>query len=289
MKLKAYAKINWHLNVTGRREDGYHLLDMLMQPISLADDIVLEKADAFHLTVSNAPYIPATRDNLVLRAAAALKEHSGVPCAANIDLIKHIPVGAGLGGGSTDAAAVLWGLNEMWGLHYSADALADIGLKLGADIPFCVYGGFARVRGIGESVQPLGPLKPYWLVVIQPCCGLSTKEVFSSLNLDQPELKERQLANTMRALQNADYTLLKASMRNDLQETSLRLRPQIAHAIHSLYESGARAAMMSGSGSAVFGVFNGYQAAASAHRSLSKKYRTCHVCSTLSGAQPPIV
>lgn len=283
MKLKACAKINWHLNVTGKREDGYHLLDMLMQPISLADDIMLENADEFSLTVANAPYIPSTKDNLVMRAAMALKAHSGVPRAADIRLIKHIPVGAGLGGGSTDAAAVLWGLNEMWGLHYSADTLAEIGLKLGADIPFCVYGGFARVRGIGEHVEPLPPLKPYWLVVIQPCRGLSTKEVFSSLNLGQPALKEKQLENTMNALQNTDYALLKASMHNDLEETALCLRPQISHAIHSLYENGAKAAMMSGSGSAVFGVFNCHQAAASAHRTLSRKYRTCHICSTLNG------
>lgn len=288
MKLKAYAKINWHLNVTGRREDGYHLLDMLMQPVSLADDLILEEADDFQLAVHNAPYVPATKDNLVLRAAAALKEFSGAARAAHIRLYKRIPVGGGLGGGSADAAAVLWGLNQMWGLHYSADVLAAIGLTLGADIPFCVYGRFARIRGIGEDVQPLDPLKPYWLVIIQPCRGLSTREVFSSLDLMGQEAKHERLEKTLLALQSTDFSLLKASMHNDLEETSLRLRPQIARAMQSLYESGAKAAMMSGSGSAVFGVFNSYKAAVTGQRALAKKYRTCCLCSTLNDGRPTV-
>lgn len=282
MKLKAYAKINWHLSVTGKREDGYHLLDMLMQPVSLADDIRIEESDEFRLTVFNAPYIPTDQNNLVLRAAAALQTYSGAASAANIRLYKHIPVGAGLGGGSTDAAAVLWGLNEMWGLHYNADTLAQIGLKLGADIPYCIYGGFARVSGIGECVQPLGTLKPYWLVIIQPCRGLSTREVFSSLDLTNRADRETSIESTILALQNADMVLLKSSMHNDLEATSRQMRPQITKALRSLYETGAKAAMMSGSGSAVFGVFNAYSAAATAYRALSKKYRTCYLCSTLN-------
>lgn len=288
MKLKAYAKINWHLNVVGRRGDGYHLLDMLMQPISLADDILIEEAPSMRLTVANAPYIPCTEDNLVLRAVRALQVKSGVRASVAIRLVKRIPVGAGLGGGSADAAAVLRGLNRLWQLHYGLDELAALGLTLGADIPFCVHGCFARVTGIGENVQPLPMEKRYWLVVIQPCRGLSTKEVFSSLTMGPADEQETRLQGTLCALQGGDMAQLKQSMRNDLEPASRRLRPQIAQAIASLYESGAKAAMMSGSGSAVFGVFTHYPAASAAYRVLSRRYRTCHLCSSLQDAEPVI-
>lgn len=280
MLMKAYAKINWFLRVTGKREDGYHLLDMLMQQISLHDDVEILPADTLSLEVINAPYIPAQKDNLAYRAAKALQHFSNIQTGAKIILKKRIPVGAGLGGGSADAAAVLHGLNHFWQLNYTKEVLAEIGLPLGADIPFCVHGGYARVQGIGERVYPLQSTRQHWMVVIQPCKGLSTKDVFQALQL-RPQNDENNILSVQDALESGKYHLLNQYSNNDLQDISISLRPVIQEALHALRSAGAKYAMMSGSGSAVFGVFNTYQQANSAQKNLNRKYKSCYLTYTI--------
>ena len=147
MQLKAFAKINWSLNTLGVREDGYHLMDMVMQMIELHDDITIEPADTLTLQVDGRVRVPDTSDNLVLRAAQALQNYAGIEAGAAIQLHKRIPVCAGLGGGSADAACILHGLNKLWKLHYPLETLCEIGVKIGADIPFCLAGGLMRAEG----------------------------------------------------------------------------------------------------------------------------------------------
>ena len=281
MQLRAYAKINWSLDTVGVREDGYHLLDMVMQSVSLHDTLYLEPAEGLSLRAEGPVRVPVSEDNLALRAARALQRHAGSAEGAEIRLRKRIPTGAGLGGGSSDAAAVLRGLNQLWGLHYSLDTLCDIGLSLGADIPYCLRGGLCRVRGIGESIEPLDRARVYHLVILQPCRGLSTRQVFTALGAAEA-LRRPDTPGVIRALQESALGALPGVMGNTLQEVSVPLRPAIRQAITQLREHGARAAQMTGSGSAVFGVFSNAQAAHTAWESLNKKYRACYLARTLT-------
>ena len=280
MQIRAYAKINWSLDTVGVREDGYHLLDMVMQSVSLHDTLTVEPAESLSLAADGAVRVPVNGDNLVLRAAEALRAHAGIQAGAAIRLHKRIPSGAGLGGGSSDAAAILRALNQLWNLRYPLETLCEIGLKLGADIPYCLHGGLCRVQGIGEIIAPLPVHRAYQLVIIQPCRGLSTKQVFTALG-QAGSLRRPDTDQVAAALENGDLTHLAAAMGNSLQEVSVPLRPEIRAAIIALRERGARVAQMTGSGSAVFGVFSSADAASTAWKALSKRYRTCHLAHTL--------
>ena len=286
MIVRAYAKINWSLDTVGVREDGYHLLDMVMQSVSLHDTLTLEAAEDLRLHADGPVRVPLNGDNLALRAAEALRDRAGIRAGAAIHLRKRIPSGAGLGGGSSDAAAVLRGLNVLWGLRYNADTLCDIGLRLGADIPYCLRGGLCRVQGIGEIITPLEISKIYHLVIIQPCRGLSTRQVFTALGAAD-SLRRPDTEGVIRALQSGSLGQLPAVMGNTLQEVSVPLRPAIRQAIGVLRGHGARAAQMTGSGSAVFGVFSTAAAARAAHEALRMKYRACYLAQTL--AKPSIL
>ena len=172
MILEAFAKINWSLDITGVRDDGYHLMDMIMQPVSLSDKITLDPAPALSITTGGWPPSRADETNLAYRAALALKNETGCPGGVRIHVEKHIPIGAGMGGGSTDAAAVLIGLNSLWKTNLPPADLEHIGLSLGADVPFFIRGGLTRTRGIGEELENRDCLYNYWLVVIHVCGDL---------------------------------------------------------------------------------------------------------------------
>lgn len=281
MRVEARAKINWTLDITGRRPDGYHLMDMLMQPVTLSDIVTLEMAETIALTTGGTPLIPADERNLAYRAAVALKERTGYPGGASIHVEKRIPAGAGMGGGSADAAAVLWGLNALWGLGLRLEALESIGLSLGADVPFCLRGGLARTTGIGEIMEALPCARTFELVVIQPCEGLSTGEVFRAYHA-QGKVARPDTEAAQSALANGDERLLAGSIANVLQPVSEVMRPAIREAIDALKHSGATAALMTGSGSAVFGVFEAPASADRAYEALARRYaalwrcRTCH-------------
>lgn len=271
LRLEARAKINWTLDILGSREDGYHLMDMLMQSVLLEDDITLEENDRLVLrskaglngpsAVSSqeaaAEAVPFDERNIAYKAALALQRYTGCSKGASITLQKNIPSGAGMGGGSADAAAVLVGLNRLWQLNLSMQELLDIGLKLGADVPFMLTGGLARVGGIGEKIESLSPAPTVWLVLIQPCDGLSTKEIFtaydhphSGLTIAHPRTEEAQ-----KALLCNDLALLGNAMDNVLEGISISKRPAIAQAAKTMEELGAIRGMMTGSGSVVYGVF----------------------------------
>ena len=279
MRLKARAKINWTLDIVGQREDGYHLMDMLMQPVTLSDNIVLTPADEIILTTGGSPLLPADEKHLAYRAAMALKTHTGYSGGAAIHVEKHIPVGAGMGGGSADAAAVLVGLNEMWGCKLPQEELERIGLTLGADVPFCIRGGLTRTTGIGEKMENLPCGRCWPLVVIQPCEGLSTKEIFTAYHEGVVDVRPDNDA-AAHALAEGDGMALSAAMANVMQPVSEARRPGIAQAIRALASYGAFAAQMTGSGSAVFGAFADSAAADAACAALRPLWERTFLCET---------
>lgn len=283
LRIQARAKINWTLDVVGVLENGYHDLDMLMQSVTLCDQMTMEDAPELSLSVRGrgGVYVPADENNLVLRAANALRAQTGCQKGASMTLRKYIPVAAGMGGGSSDAAAALKGLNLLWGLGLSDDELERIGLTIGADVPFCVRGGLQRARGVGEQLTPLTLKRPLYLVAFQPCRGLSTKEVFTSLHEDGIREEDRpDNEAAQRALQSGDVRLLGRSLGNVLEPVSRRLRPDIDKAIRDIEAAGAVGARMTGSGSAVFGVFLHAGVCRRAAQELQKTYPACRMMRT---------
>lgn len=277
MQIEARAKINWALEIIGRRADGYHLLDGVMQPIALADTLFIEESTALSLTLEGAA-LSAGEDNLVLRSARALQAYANTNQGAKIHLIKRIPMGAGLGGGSADAAAVLKGLNILWQLNLPMKTLLDIGGRLGADIPFCLLDAPMRAQGIGEILTPIPCGRTFPLLLIQPCEGLSTKEIFTAYHQENP--KGGSVENVMEALKNGDLALMESSAVNMLQTVSVLKKPVLQTAINALYSSGASFARMTGSGSVVFGVFENESAARNACEALKNKYPVCVLTQT---------
>lgn len=249
----ARAKINWSLNITGQRGDGYHLLDMLMQRIALHDTLTVEPDAALSLCVDG---VPAGEENLVLRAAAALNRHAGTRRGARLALTKRIPARAGLGGGSADCATALRALNDLWALGLADEALLEIGLSLGADVPFCLTGGLARVRGIGEKIDPVPDAPHIPLALVVPGGGLSTGAVFSLWDrggFPDVNLDNRALASAVTARQLHEIDRLCA---NALTAPAVSLMPGIGGMIDRMKALGAGAAFMTGSGSGVVGAFD---------------------------------
>ena len=267
---EAYAKINWCLDVVGKRNDGYHLLDMVMQPVTLHDTLTIRSSDTLSLRVSDST-VPAGPDNLVLRAARLLLPFSGGR-GADMTLIKRIPSGAGLGGGSADAACALRALRTFWKLPLSDADLCRIGLSAGADVPFCVLNTPARVRGIGEKLQPVRLDRPACLLIIKPDQSLSTPAVFQAYD-KAPGSSVSDIEKGLSALRNGEYHLLRDLFFNALYPPALSFLPELSGILSALYREGAQYAAMSGSGSALFGVFQNKTGAAQARTALEKSLK----------------
>lgn len=252
MKIEAYAKVNLTLEVFGERSDGYHALRSVVLPVSLADTLDVEAMDAGTVT-SDAGY----DDDLCVKAARLLKSSvSGLPSSigAKIAVIKRIPAGGGLGGGSADAAATLVALNEVWGLGMSREKLAEIGAHVGSDVPALVLGGPVLMEGRGERVTRLpGGRETVNLVLANPGVFSSTKEVYAACT---PRLSaDDSIVSRMRiALAEGDVPGIAAVLTNDLQEPATALHPEIGEALAALKAAGAQGVLMSGSGSTVFGL-----------------------------------
>lgn len=249
MRATAYAKVNWALNILGARPDGYHEMDMLMQPVALCDYLEIE-ADA-ELSLEG-----GGEDDLTLRAARLLRKESGYPGGARMRLLKHIPVRAGLGGGSADCACALIALNRLWGLNYSRDHLMRLGARLGADVPFCLYGRAARVGGMGEEVSGVNAPAGVPLVIIHVGAGLSTAQVFAAFDRMGLSGRACDMYAAKAALESGDLRALRRVSGNALEGAARSLMDGIDRAQDRLYGLGAVFAQMSGSGSAVFGAFS---------------------------------
>lgn len=283
MRVKARAKINWTLDVVGKREDGYHLLDTLMQSVELYDTLTFEAHDTLDFAVEGVARVPTDDTNLVTKAMNLVAERLDIGTGVRITLRKRIPIGSGMGGGSADAAAALSGLNRFWRLGLREDDLRQLGAEIGADVPFCLTGGMARATGIGEMLEKLPAQRPAYLVITQPCRGLSTREVFQTY--DDGALSPEQRPRQQRAVDAArlgDLRGLCREMGNALQSTAVILRPEIAQAIQALEMCGALRAQMSGSGSCVFGVFETAYDAQRAWESISQIWPRCWTTRTAS-------
>ncbi|MDP3447084.1 MAG: 4-(cytidine 5'-diphospho)-2-C-methyl-D-erythritol kinase [Eubacteriales bacterium] len=255
---RAYAKLNLTLGVLYKRADGYHALDSIMQTIDLHDTVTIERARDILVTGTGMvlPY-----DNTLRRAAEQYRALTGR--GAHIRVVKRIPAEAGLGGGSADAAAALNGLQELYG-EVDEKTLLEIGAKVGADVPFCLRGGLQRAEGIGDVLTPLRGMKLH-LLVAKPAAGVSTRKLFSLLKL--PRVMP-QTASALKALSDGDLDALCPLFFNALEEPAIALVPEIGRIKADMLALGAKAACMSGSGSAVFGVFADKAAAEAARPQL---------------------
>lgn len=250
LTLQAPAKINLALRILGRRADGYHELSMLMEKISLCDEVGLEKTSGpLQLEAEGCDFPP--EKNLALRAALALQEVADTWLSVRIYLKKMIPMGAGLGGGSSDAAAVLKGLNRIWELNWPVEKLSAIGVKLGADVPFFLYDGPALVQGKGERVIPQRKLPKLWIILIYPGIAVDTKWAYGAWDERKEELTQ---GNHDVSVPRAFEELLEI-LRNDFEGVVFPKFPEIESAKSALQKAGAPGTLMSGSGSAVFGLF----------------------------------
>lgn len=254
LTLKAPAKINWFLLVLGKRQDGYHDLKSLMQCINLYDTLSLEESDDIDVLTEADIRL---EENLVYRAALLLKRSSGSKKGARITLKKEIPTAAGLGGGSSDAAAALKGLNTLWGLDVPASELASLGASLGSDIPFFLNGTAALVEGRGERVTPVELSTPHALLIIKPPLGVSAGWAYS--NLEGPGKPSNDILIMIKpfveALENGDYAALNKMASNDLEAPVFKSHPEIRELKDRMLEGGAALSAMSGSGPTVFGLF----------------------------------
>lgn len=264
---RAYAKINWALDIVARRDDGYHELDMLMQTVALSDELSFESDGQLSLTVGGRP-VPGDGRNLVMRAAQALMNYTGKRHGARISLVKRIPVRAGLGGGSADCGAALLALNRLWRLNLPLKTLLEIGAGLGADVPFCMGLGLARVRGVGERLLRMEARQRIPLVILHPGPGLGTAQVFAQWDKTQAQGLHLPMDRAQAALAEGDLAAFARLTGNALEGAAIALLPEIWQARESLLAQGAVLAQMSGSGSAVFGAFPDWESARSAKAAL---------------------
>ncbi len=251
----AAAKVNLDLLVTGRRADGYHELDSLTVFAGIADRVTAGPGDGLRLVVEG-PYaaqVPASGDNLVVQAAEELAWAARRRPDATLRLVKRLPVAAGLGGGSADAAATLSALDALWGLQFPPERLRDVGLAVGADVPVCLYGRPARMRGLGERLDPVRGLPDLPLLLVNPGVQVATAEVFRALRLPDEPLEREPFPAHPSVLQLAAWL---ATSRNDLEPPAIELAPAIATALELLRGlPGCHLARMSGSGATCWGLF----------------------------------
>ncbi|MGP4070581.1 4-(cytidine 5'-diphospho)-2-C-methyl-D-erythritol kinase [Halobacillus sp. B29] len=248
---KAPAKINLSLDVLHKREDGFHEVEMVMTTVDLADRIELNTLDDGSIRVeSESRFVPNDERNLAYRAAKLMKDHYSVKHGVRIFIEKNIPVAAGLAGGSSDAAAVLRGLNRLWGLNKSLDELAVLGAEIGSDVSFCLYGGTAHATGRGEKITPLPAPPPCWVVLAKPPLGVSTQTVYQNLNLADAHHPN---TNAMiEALMDYDFDAICAQVGNTLEGVTLNLHREVGQIKEQMRQAGADAVLMSGSGPTVF-------------------------------------
>lgn len=263
---KSYAKINIGLDVIGRRDDGYHNLRMIMQSIDLHDIVTVEKSKTSGIYINtNLPYLPTDKRNIVYKAADSFLRRFDIKDGLKISLTKNIPVAAGLAGGSSNCAVTLKLLNELFNTGLSKKELMDIGLTLGADVPFCLLMGTALSEGIGEILTPLKPIPDCHILIVKPNISVSTKYVYSNLKLS-PTSPHPDINSMLEAIEAGDLMELTTHMDNILQTVTIPKHPIIIDIKKQMESTGAMIALMSGSGPSVFGIYNDEHTALKAYR-----------------------
>lgn len=280
MREKAYGKVNITLDVVGKREDGYHLLKMIMQNIDIYDVITIERIESGIEITCNKPYVPTDERNLAYKAAKLFKDTFNITSGVSINIKKNIPVAAGLAGGSTDCAAVLKIMNKLFQVNADNEKLMELGVKLGADVPYCINGGTALCEGIGEVLTPLKPFKNHIIVLVKPPFGVSTKEVYK--NFDLGRVKNHPETDKVITYMNEDnlYEVAK-NMKNLLENVTLKKHKVISSIKSEMESLGAIKAMMSGSGPTVFAFFDDMMKAQRCYDEMKKKYNDTFITRTV--------
>lgn len=268
MRLQAFAKINLGLDVLGKREDGYHEVRMIMQTIRMYDQLDMRKSvePGIHLT-TNKKYIPVDENNLVWRAAKLMMDTCGIMEGVSIHLHKVIPVAAGMAGGSSDAAATLVGMNRLFHCGLSKEKLMELGVQMGADVPYCVLRGTALAEGIGEKLTVLPPMPDCWILIGKPGISVSTKYVYTTLDLNTDTVHP-DIDGMKKALEDGNLYGITERMGNVLQDVTIPAYPEVERIKEQMKTLGAVNAMMSGSGPTVFGIFDNEEKAQEACQKL---------------------
>lgn len=280
MKIRAYAKVNISLDVVGKREDGYHLLRMIMQNIDLYDEIIVEKQSRDIIIECNKNYVPTDSRNLAYKAAMAFKERYNISEGVKIKIFKNIPVSAGLAGGSTDAAAVLKLMNKLFEVNASKEELMELGLKLGADIPYCIQGGTALCEGVGEVITPLKSFRDKIIVLVKPSFGVSTKEVYKNFDMEKVK-KHPETEALIKAMAEDDLRYVAYNMRNLLENVTLKKHKVLINLKEEMNKYGAINSMMSGSGPTVFAFFDDMLKAQRCFEKMKEKYNEVFLTRTI--------
>ena len=255
IRLKARAKINLGLDVLGKREDGYHEVRMVMQTIGIYDRLILTKIPEEEIRItSNLAFLPVNENNLIYKAIKLLKDEYHFPGGVSVDLNKFIPVAAGMAGGSTDAASTMFGVNRLFGLNLSMGKMMELGVRLGADVPYCVMRGTALAEGIGEKLTRITPVPHMWILIAKPQINVSTRLVYEQLDMGGIQ-KHPDIDGIIRAIEAQDVVRIAQSMGNVLENVTVPLYPVIETIKQDMLSHGAINAMMSGSGPTVFGIF----------------------------------
>ena len=282
IQVKALAKNNLGLDVLRRREDGYHEVKMIMQTIGLHDDLEIRKTKTPGIQVkTNLYYLPTNENNLVYKAAKLLMDEFQIQDGVSIQLKKRIPVAAGMAGGSSDGAAVLWGINQMYGLGLSMQALMERGVRLGADVPYCIQRGTALAEGIGEKLSVLPPMPKCTILIAKPGISVSTKFVYENLHANDLKPEQHPDVDSMiEAMRQKDLGLLCSRMGNVLETVTIPAYPVINEIKRTMMDNGAIGSMMSGSGPTVFGIFDSPAAAKQAMKAVRAAKLAKQICLT---------
>lgn len=253
---KAPAKINLTLDVLGKREDGYHEVEMIMTTLDLADRLSFKRIEQNEIKLEiNSGFVPNDERNLVYKAALLMKTVYEINEGVHIYLEKNIPVAAGLAGGSSDAAATLRGLNRLWNLNLTEAELLKLGERIGSDVPFCIIGGTAIATGRGERVRKIESLPPGWVVLAKLPISVSTAEIYNALRLEN--IKEHPNSETMLiAIENKDFRAISNNLFNVLEDVTFSLYPQVKHLKEQIKAFGGDGVLMSGSGPTVYALVN---------------------------------
>jgi 4-diphosphocytidyl-2-C-methyl-D-erythritol kinase len=268
--LNAYAKINLSLDVVGRLANGYHEVRMIMQTVGIHDTLTFEKTEGEIVLSSDAGELPLGEDNLIYKAARLVKETYGISGGVKVHLEKRIPVAAGMAGGSTDAAATIKAMNLLYDLRLSEEDLCGLGVKLGADVPYCIMGGTALSEGIGEVLTKLAPMPECALLVAKPDINVSTKEVYQAL--DSQSVPWHPDVDGMRqAIEEGRLEGIYSRLGNVLETVTVAKHPIVSEIKQEMLGNGALGSLMSGSGPSVFGIFDDEEKARAAGESIEKK------------------
>lgn len=267
ISLNSYAKINLGLDVLNRREDGYHNVRMIMQTISLHDKIFMKKILSDKIIIDTNIKFLSNEHNLCYKACMMLKEEFNIKSGIYINLKKYIPISAGMAGGSTNCASVLYGMNCLFNLKLTKKELMEYGVKLGADVPYCILRGTALSEGIGEILTPLNPMPFCYILIAKPSISVSTKYIYENLNLNNIK-QHPDIDGIINGLNNKNLNIISSKLENVLETVTIKEYPIIEELKNIMIDCGALNSLMSGSGPTVFGIFNNKKATLNAYNKI---------------------